>query len=107
MYNYIRELHRLFDAEPGCTELRNQIISLQSELKKHLGDQDRKLLLRLTDAQMTLEYEHSLESFAAGFHTAHGILCELEARGSYSFKEEETKRICREPGREKEAFIHE
>ena len=102
MYNYLRELHRQFCSEADCPAQRNELVSLQSELKNHLGQEERKLLLRLLDTQDILNYETSLESFAAGFRTAHSILCELEARGGYSYEEEETKRICREIGRGKE-----
>ena len=101
MYDYIRELHRQFGTEPDCTIQRNEISSLKSILKSHLSDEDRKLLLRLMDAQGIINYETSLEAFAAGFHASHGIFCELEARGRYSYEEEEAKRICQEIGRER------
>ena len=102
MYNYLRELHRQFCPEADCPAQRKELVSLQSELKNHLGQEERKLLLRLLDTQDILNYETSLESFTAGFRTAHSILCELEAQGGYSYEEEETKRICREIGRGKE-----
>ena len=93
MYNYLRELHRCFNTEPDCTTQRTEISSLQSELKTHLGEAERKLLLRLTDAQGILSYETSLESFAAGFRTAAKLFCEMEAQGSYSYEDAETERI--------------
>ena len=93
MYNYLRELHRCFNTEPDCTVQRTEISSLQSELKTHLGEAERKLLLRLTDTQGILDYEISLESFAAGFRTAHRLLCEAESCESYSYEDAETERI--------------
>ena len=102
MYNYLRELHRQFCPEADCPAQRKELVSLQSELKNHLGQEERKLLLRLLDTQDIINYETSLSSFAAGFHTAHRIFCELEAHGRYSYEEEETKRICQENGRGKE-----
>ncbi len=95
MYNYIRELHRIFNTEPDCPEQRKQADALQTELKTHLGEEERKLLLRLTDTQSILNYEISLESFAAGFRLAAGIAKELESGGLYSFDDEETERICK------------
>ena len=93
MYNYLRELHRCSNTEPDCTTQRTEISSLQSELKTHLGDAERKLLLCITDAQGVLSYEISLESFAAGFRTAAKLFCETEAHGGYSYEDAETERI--------------
>ncbi len=97
MYNYIRELHRIFNTEPNCPEQRKQSDDLQVELRTHLGEKERKLLLRLADTQSLLNYEISLESFAAGFRLATGIAKELGSDGLYSFDDEETARICKEP----------
>ena len=102
MYNYMKELHRQFCWEPDCKEQRRELDSLQTELKKSLSQEERKLLLRLLDTQGILNYEISLESFAAGFRAAHEIFCELGAQGSYSYEAEETKRICQEAGMRKE-----
>ena len=102
MYNYIRELHRQFGTEPDCAIQRTEISSLQSTLKSHLSDEDRKLLLRLTDAQNIIHYETSLENFAAGFKTALGIACEAGAGGRYSYEDAETERICQQVRRTKE-----
>ncbi len=60
------------------------------------------MLLRLLNTQKIINYETSVESFTAGFRTACGILYELKAGGSYSYEEEETKRICQEIGGGKE-----
>ena len=102
MYNYLRELHRQFCSEADCPAQRKELDSLQAELKNHLGQEERKLLLRLLDSQNIINYETSLESFAAGFRTAHSILCELKVQDSYSYEEEENKRICQGIGRGKE-----
>ena len=93
MYNYLRELHRCFNTEPDCPEQQTELASLEAELKTHLGEAERKLLLRLTDAQGILNYEISLESFAAGFRTAANLFCETEAQGGYSYEDAETERI--------------
>lgn len=38
MYNYIRELHRIFNAEPSSPKQRKQAEALETELKMHLGE---------------------------------------------------------------------
>ena len=94
MYNYIRELHRLFSREPNCAEQKEEIAALRLKVKEHLNDEDKKLMLRIEDTQALMTYETSLESFAAGFRTAYGLACELNADGHYSYEDAETARIC-------------
>ena len=95
MYEYLRELHRLFNTQPANTSQQEQLEQLRTELKHHLSDDDgRKLLLRLTDATDVLNYEISLESFAAGFRLAYGLTCELSAGRRFSYEEAEASRIC-------------
>ena len=94
MYNCLRELHRCFNTEPDCPELNTELASLEAQLKPHLGEAERKLLLRLLDTQTTFRYETSLESFAAGFRTAHSIFCEAHAC-PYSYEDAEAERIFR------------
>ena len=96
MYEYIRELHRLFNVQPSCAEQMTQAESLKTDLKKHLGEEERKLLLRILDTRDVIDYEISLESFAAGFRLAYGLTRELESSGRFSYEEEEIKRICGE-----------
>ena len=96
MYEYLRELHRLFNTQPSCAEQLNQVELLKSDLKKHLGEEEHKLLLRILDTRDVMDYEISLESFAAGFRLAYGLTREVESSGRYSYEEEETKRICGE-----------
>ena len=40
MYNYLRELHRQFCPEADCPAQRKELVSLQSELKNHLVQED-------------------------------------------------------------------
>ena len=94
MYNYLRELHRLFNEQPDCTEERQQVDQYTASLQKRLEAEDRRLLLRILDARDVIAYESSLESFIAGFRLAYGLTRELESSGGYSYEEAETKRIC-------------
>lgn len=94
MYEYMRELHRLFNTQPSYAEQQNQVEILKTDLKKHLDEEERKLLLRLLDTRDVMDYEISLESFAAGFRLAYGLTRELESGGGFSYEDEETKRIC-------------
>ena len=96
MYEYMRELHRLFNTQPSCAEQLTQVETLKTDLKKHLDEEERKLLLRLLDTRDVMDYEISLESFTAGFRLAYGLTRELEASGRFSYEEEEMKRICGE-----------
>ena len=93
-YNYLRELHRLFNVQAACAEQQTAIEQLKAELKKNLEDRDRRLLLRILDARDVMDYEISLESFAAGFRLAYGLTRELESSGRYSYEDEEVRRIC-------------
>ena len=96
MYNYLRELHRLFNSKPDCTKEKRELDTLTEELRGHLGEAERILLLEIIDIRDAMDHEISLESFAAGFRLAYGLTRELEAAGGYSYEEEETKRICGE-----------
>ena len=117
MYNYLRELHRQFCPEADCPAQRKELVSLQSELKNHLGQEDWGEALPVAEQASPNRGSAPVGGHAsgrepvgttvsnigaAGFRTAHSILCELEAQGGYSYEEEETKRICREIGRGKE-----
>ena len=94
MYEYMRELHRLFNTQPSCAEQMTQTELLKTDLKKHLGEEERKLLLRLLDTRDVMDYEISLESFSAGFRLAYGLTRELESGGRYSYEDAEVERIC-------------
>ena len=96
MYNYLRERHRLFDSQPDCTKEKQEAAALSEELRSHLGEPEKILLLEIIDIRDSMDYEISLESFAAGFRLAYGLTRELESSGCYSYEEEETRRICGE-----------
>lgn len=85
MYDYLHKLQHTFFKEPICHELQQAIDQLYEELKPRLSQDDRKKLLRLTDAYTALQDEVSLASFVAGFRLSHGIMSELNAEPPYSF----------------------
>ena len=91
MHDYMRALQSQFFTEPE-SKYKTKIETLHKNLSQHLNRQDRKLLLRLIDAQEMLAGEISLASFTAGFHLAVGLARELSLEEPYSFKKEEERR---------------
>ena len=61
---------------------------------------ERRSLLKLVDLEAELRDETSLASFAAGFRLAWGIIAELSAEPSYSFAEEEERRMGQQQRRD-------
>lgn len=93
MYDYMKALQKRFDRQEH-SELDAQVEYAQEELRRDIDATERKILLRLLDAQNTLLAESTLMSFTAGFKLAWGMAKELEADGLYSFEKEEEERIC-------------
>ena len=96
MNDYMRALHRAFFCEKEHTDLHSEIETLHTQISQRLDKADRKLLLRLLDAQYMLREETSLESFTAGFRLAGGIAMELTGEGGYSFDRELEEQMIRE-----------
>ena len=90
MHDYMRALQRQFCAEPE-SEYKITVESLHRKLSHRLNRKDRKLLLRLVDAQEMLAGEISLASFTAGFQLAVGLARELSLEEPYSFNKEEER----------------
>ena len=89
MYDYMKALRQRFYKDQN-DDLRCEIEQRRKELSARLDEENRKLLLRLIDAQMYMEEKISLDSFISGFRIASGIARELEP---YIFDEEEELRI--------------
>lgn len=85
MYDYLHKLQHTFFQEPDFPELQQKIDELYEELKLRLGQDDRKKLLKLTDAYNALQDEIALANFVAGFRVSHGIMDELNTEPPYSF----------------------
>ena len=88
MYDYMKALQKRFDRQE-YPELAEQIEYAQEELRRDIDATERKILLRLLDAQNTLLAESTLMSFTAGFKLAAGIAGELGAPYSFDADEEE------------------
>ena len=93
MYEYMRGLQRQFFKEPDFPELRQELNELHQELTEDRPKDERRKLLKLVDLEAELRDEISLASFAAGFRLAWGIISELNIEPSYSFAEEEERRM--------------
>lgn len=72
--------------------MRRQIKTVRRELQQRLDRQGQEQLLKLADLENELQDEVSLESFLSGFKLALGIAAELAS--SYSFSDDEERRVC-------------
>ena len=93
MYEYVRELHRQFCRSAECPVERQELASVLDELHGCLDGEEKKLLLRIMDLRDVIDYEVSLESFAAGMRLAAGIGCELGAGEQFSYEQAVWKRM--------------
>ena len=91
MRDYMRALQERFYTAPD-SKFKTEAQELRRELADRLGKQERKLLLRLTDAMDRMTGEISLASFTAGFQLAVGLARELSMEAPYSFDREEERR---------------
>ena len=92
MKDYMMALHQRFCKEPGCREVRKQLLEVEQDLRLALDRRGQEQLLKLADLENELLDETSLESFLSGFKLALGIAAELAP--SYSFDDDEEQRAC-------------
>ncbi len=92
MKDYMMALHQRFCKEPECREVREQIKTVEHDLRQALDRRRQEKLLKLADLENELQEEISLESFLSGFKLALGIAAELAP--SYSFDDDEEQRAC-------------
>ena len=92
MKDYMMALHQRFCKEPGCREVRKQLLEVEQELHQKLDRRGQEHLLKLADLENELHDQTSVESFLAGFKLALGIAAELAP--SYSFDDDEEQRAC-------------
>ena len=78
MYHYMAALHQRFFQAPDFTQLEEEIEQTRQEVRDCLGQQERRKLMQLVDAQNLLREKISLASFIAGFKLAQEIAKELE-----------------------------
>ena len=93
MKDYMMALHQRFCKEPGCREVRKQLLEVEQDLRLALDPRGQEQLLKLADLENELQEEISLESFLSGFKLALGIAAELAP--SYSFDDDEEKRASK------------
>ena len=91
MYDYMRALRQKFYTPPGSEALRRELDAVHADLHERLDREERKLLLRITDLQCSIQDEASLHSFFAGYKLASGIYRELAQEQPYSFDKDEEK----------------
>ena len=89
MNDYMRALHQRFFREPECKEQKQEIETNRQKLQKRLLKSERRVLLRILDAESLMQEEVSLASFTAGFRLAAGIARELETEGFIQNDEQE------------------
>ncbi len=94
MYEYLRALKERFSQTGKNTHLLQEIEDHRQALACCTDKQGRKELLRLLDAQSTLQNEIALESFVAGFRLARGIDSELDMQEPYSYTKEQERHAC-------------
>ena len=94
MQDYMRALMQRFDTaiSPEVQRLTKEIDQLLEELRTNMGRSERKILLRLIDAEDSLLDEATLQSSIAGFRLAIGIWRELSEQPPYSFIRDEEER---------------
>ena len=72
---------------------KQELASVLDELHGCLDGEEKKLLLRIMDPRDVIDYEVSLESFAAGMRLTAGIGCELGAGEKFSYEQAVWKRM--------------
>ena len=100
MYEYMRGLHQQFFKDPDFQELRQEINELHQVLTAGKARPERRSLPNLVDLEAALRAQTSLARPAAGFRLAWGIIAELSAEPSYSFAEEEERRMGQQQRRD-------
>ena len=93
MHDYMKSLQRQFETESQFVmDLAAEVNQAHKQLSARLGEEDRRLLLRLVDLEDALRCEATLHSFTCGYRLACGIHRELSAEPMYSFDREEEER---------------
>ena len=76
---YMSELYRRYFRAPNFSELKEEIEQTRQEVRDWLDQTQRRVLMRLMDAQDQLQANLAQASFEAGFRLAMGLLREVEA----------------------------
>lgn len=73
----LKELYDYFYVRPELDEQENEVEECHKALIEVLAKPERKLVLRIIDAQDYIKTETSLDSFIAGFELAWRLSAEL------------------------------
>ena len=92
----LRALYDYFYARPRFDEQENEVEECHKALIEALAKPERKLVLRIIDAQDYIKTETSLDSFIAGFELAWRLSTELhndenERSASYRTRSESAR----------------
>ena len=85
----LKELYDHFYTRPKLDEQENEVEKCHKALIAALEKPQRKLVLRIIDAQDSIREQTSLDSFIAGFELAWRLLAELhndENERSFSYR---------------------
>ena len=90
MRDYMTALQRRFHIVSERTvELGHDVETAYNALRETLTREQKKLLLRISDAETRFRDEEKLDSFFSGFRLADGIHRELGSVPPYSFEDED------------------
>ena len=90
MRDYMTALQRRFHiTSERSAELKREARAAYDTLHDTLSREQRKLLLRLIDAETSYRDEEKLDAFFSGFKLADGILQELGKTYSYEGEDEQ------------------
>ena len=93
----LKELYDCFYAPPELSEQEEEVTACHKALIEALAKPERKLVLRIIDAQNLIIEQTSFDSFTAGFELAWRLLIELqndENERSFSCRTRRTGARC-------------
>ena len=77
MKTLLKNLYDCFYTPPEFSEQRQEVEECHQALIKVLEKPERRLVLRIMDAQSLMAEEHSMDSFISGFELAWQLTMEL------------------------------
>ena len=93
MNDYMTALLERFQIEtPELSAQQARARAAEDKLKETLDDEQRRLLLRLTDCHNTYRQEAALSGFLSGWRLANGIQNELDMIPRFSIADEDEQR---------------
>ena len=93
----LKELYDCFYTRPEFSEQEEEVTACHNALIEALAKPERKLVLRIIDAQDSIIEQTSLDSFTAGFELAWRLSIELqndENERSFSYRTRRTGARC-------------